>query len=88
VDISAGQEGNDIVVRVRDYGHGIAPQHLGRLFEPFFTTKPAGQGTGLGLSLVYSIVEDHGGHIEVKSPLEDGMGTEFTIMFPAIQDAS
>jgi signal transduction histidine kinase len=82
VDISAAQKNNSIVVRVRDYGYGIAPQHINRVFEPFFTTKPAGQGTGLGLALVYSIVEDHGGHIEVRSPLEDGEGTEFIISFP------
>jgi PAS domain S-box-containing protein len=87
VDISAVQKNNgienkNIVVRVRDYGYGIAPQHINRVFEPFFTTKPAGQGTGLGLALVYSIVEDHGAHIEVKSPLEDGVGTEFIISFP------
>jgi signal transduction histidine kinase len=82
VDIAAALKNNSIVVRVRDYGYGIAPQHINRVFEPFFTTKPAGQGTGLGLALVYSIVEDHGGHIEVKSPLEDGEGTEFIISFP------
>lgn len=84
VDISAEREAETIVVRVRDYGHGVAPQHLGRLFEPFFTTKPAGQGTGLGLSLVYSIVENHGGHIDVRSPVEQDMGTEFIITFPAL----
>jgi PAS domain S-box-containing protein len=83
VDIAAIQQDNCVVVHIRDYGYGIAPQHLDRVFEPFFTTKPAGQGTGLGLALVYSIVEDHGGHIEVRSPIEDGMGTEFIISFPA-----
>ncbi len=83
IDIMAETLADKLVVHVRDYGHGIAPQHIARLFEPFFTTKPAGQGTGLGLSLVYSIVEEHGGHIDVRSPVEDGMGTEFIITFPA-----
>lgn len=83
VDIVAEKLADKIIVRVRDYGHGVSAQHIGRLFEPFFTTKQAGQGTGLGLSLVYSIVEEHNGHIDVKSPVENDMGTEFTISFPA-----
>lgn len=84
VDISSALAGDRIIVRIRDYGHGVDPQHLARLFEPFFTTKPAGQGTGLGLSLVYSIVEDHGGHIDVKSPVDNDGGTEFILSFPAL----
>jgi PAS domain S-box-containing protein len=84
VDITATAENNTVVVRIRDYGYGIAPQHINRVFEPFFTTKPAGQGTGLGLAMVYSIVEDHDGHIDIRSPLADGMGTECVIHFPAI----
>jgi signal transduction histidine kinase len=83
VDIRAEQQNGHIVIHIRDYGYGIAPQYIDRVFEPFFTTKPAGQGTGLGLALVYSIVEDHGGHIDVISPVKDGMGTEFIISFPA-----
>ncbi|HSC76506.1 MAG TPA: ATP-binding protein [Pseudomonadales bacterium] len=83
VDIRSEQQNGNIVVHIRDYGVGIAPQYIDRVFEPFFTTKPAGQGTGLGLALVYSIVEDHGGHIEVKSPVEGDQGTEFIISFPA-----
>ncbi len=88
IDISASVLGDKLMVRVRDYGHGIARHHLARLFEPFFTTKPAGQGTGLGLALVYSIVDEHGGQIEVNSPVEDGTGTEFIITLPAMKTAS
>ncbi len=83
IDISAQQQGEQWVVQIRDYGHGIPAAYLDRVFEPFFTTKPAGQGTGLGLSLVYGIIEDHGGHIEVKNHLEDGPGTSFFLTLPA-----
>jgi two-component system NtrC family sensor kinase len=63
---------------VADTGRGIAPEHLPHLFDPFFTTKPA--GTGLGLSVSYGIVEDHGGAIEVDSA--PGQGTTFVVSLP------
>ncbi|MDY6830386.1 MAG: ATP-binding protein [Thermodesulfobacteriota bacterium] len=72
---------NDRVrIRVRDDGYGIAKENLGRIFDPFFTTKPTGEGTGLGLSVSYGIIQSHGGQIEVAS--EPGLGTEFTITLP------
>ena len=67
-------------VSIRDTGQGIEPEHLSKIFDPFFTTKPVGSGTGLGLSLSYSIVKNHGGEIEVKS--EKGKGTEFIVSLP------
>jgi two-component system, NtrC family, sensor kinase len=69
-----------VTVTVSDTGCGIAPENLPRIFDPFFTTKPVGEGTGLGLSLTYSIVERHRGMIEVAS--NPGEGATFTITIP------
>jgi two-component system, NtrC family, sensor kinase len=78
VDLAA--EGEQAVIRVRDNGVGISPEHLSRIFDPFFTTKPVGQGQGLGLSISYAIVQAHGGSIEVESHL--GKGTLFSVRLP------
>jgi signal transduction histidine kinase len=72
-----------VTVVVRDSGPGIKPEHMARLFEPFFTTKPVGQGTGLGLSVSYQIVQDAGGRIDVQS--QPGQGAEFTVVLPLAQ---
>lgn len=72
--------GSFVVLTIRDTGEGIAPEALSRVFEPFFTTKPFGQGSGLGLSMVYGIMQRHGGWIEVDSQL--GMGTALSLYFP------
>lgn len=71
--------GGHALIQVRDTGVGIPEEHLPRLFEPFFTTKK-GKGVGLGLSVVYGIVQEHGGSIEVKSRL--GEGTIFNVKLP------
>src|ERR1700755_228438 len=80
VRITTRGEAERVVVRGSDTGRGIAPEHLTRIFDPFFTTKPVGEGTGLGLSVTYSIVERHGGEITVESEL--GKGTAFTVTLP------
>jgi signal transduction histidine kinase len=72
----------EVAVEVEDTGCGIAAEHLPRLFEPFFTTKPLGEGTGLGLSLSYGIVRDHGGRIEVESVA--GRGSLFRVRLPLV----
>ena len=70
-----------VEIRVRDNGTGISATVRDRIFEPFFTTKPAGEGTGLGLSLSYDIVvQQHGGRLTVES--EPGAFSEFVVTLP------
>src|SRR6202035_636937 len=69
--------GRYVRLTIQDSGSGMDPATLARIFEPFFTTKEIGRGTGLGLSLVYAIVADAGGAIDVRSALE--RGSTFTI---------
>ena len=69
-----------ITVTFMDSGVGIAERDLPHIFEPFFTTKPSGEGTGLGLSVSYGIVSDHGGYIDVFS--QPGRGARFTVWLP------
>jgi two-component system NtrC family sensor kinase len=72
--------GGQVLIEVQDSGPGISPEMQKKIFEPFFTTKAAGQGTGLGLSVSYGIIESHGGRIEVRSSL--GSGATFVISLP------
>jgi signal transduction histidine kinase len=76
----APNEGNFVCITIRDTGPGIKPEDLPYIFDPFFTTKPVGEGTGLGLSLSYGIVRDHGGEIRCEN--EPGKGTSFNILLP------
>jgi len=69
-----------LALRVEDTGHGISSEQQTRIFEPFFTTKPMGAGTGLGLSVVYGVMQSHGGAVSVESAL--GHGAAFTLYFP------
>ena len=78
--VEGGSE-RHVCLAIEDEGEGISPEDLPHIFEPFFTTKGIGEGTGLGLSLVYGIVKEHGGRIEVSN-LED-KGTRFEVHFPS-----
>ena len=81
VKVTTRDLGNEVEIRVRDNGAGIAPEHRDKLFQPFFTTKPSGEGTGLGLSICWDIVtQQHGGTITVDSRV--GEFTEFIIRLP------
>jgi signal transduction histidine kinase len=78
--------GNKVEVRIRDNGSGIPSEVMEKMFNPFFTTKPAGEGTGLGLSMSHDIVvKQHGGNIEVET--EPGAFTEFVITLPRSAEA-
>jgi len=67
--------------QVQDTGHGISKQDVNKIFDPFFTTKDVGKGSGLGLSISHSIIEQHGGRIEVESVPEKG--SKFTVILPS-----
>jgi signal transduction histidine kinase len=71
-----------VALEIIDQGCGIALEHLHAVFDPFFTTKKGGEGTGLGLPIVASIVRNHGGEINLSSA--QGKGTTVTVLWPAV----
>jgi signal transduction histidine kinase len=87
ITLRVHSEGLQVIAEVTDSGAGIDPANLDRIFEPFFTTKPAGTGTGLGLPICRTIVNEHGGSISVES--NPGHGTTFRVVLPvALGEAS
>ncbi|WP_420599132.1 sensor histidine kinase [Neptuniibacter sp.] len=82
------ESSEQVIIRVTDEGTGISAESQERLFEPFFTTKEAGQGTGLGLSLVYNIIEEHYGSIEIISPADNkqNKGTQVALTLPRLKE--
>ena len=80
------KEGEYVVLSVSDTGTGISPEDMGKIFEPFYTRKKMGRsGTGLGTTVVWGTVKDHGGYIDLKSA--EGKGSTFTLYFPATRKA-
>jgi len=77
--------GGKVRVEVRDNGAGMTPEVLAKAVEPFYTTKPLGQGTGLGLAMVFGTMKAHGGELEISS--RHGQGTEVRLTFPALDPA-
>ncbi len=80
VSVTTRKMSDKIEINIQDNGNGIPQKIIGKIFQPFFTTKPAGQGTGLGLSLSYDIIKSHKGTLIVNT--REGEGTEFTIQIP------
>jgi len=80
VSLSTKKANDKVEIKVSDNGNGIPQKALDKIFQPFFTTKPAGQGTGLGLSLSYDIVKAHGGELKVET--KEGEGSNFIIQLP------
>jgi two-component system, cell cycle sensor histidine kinase and response regulator CckA len=78
------KEGQYVSITITDTGIGIPPEIQARMFEPFFTTKEPGRGTGLGLAMVYGIIKNHGGYVEVQSP--PGQGATLALFLPAVPD--
>jgi signal transduction histidine kinase len=84
--IASRASGRAVTVSFEDSGPGMTPETVRRIFDPFFTTKDAGEGTGLGLTISYGIIEEHGGKIWAESA--PGQGTRFVIELPVISGAA
>ena len=82
LEVRLAAAGDMLQIDVADTGVGIEPEHLGKVFDPFFSTKAPGEGTGLGLSVSYAIVQEHGGRLTVAS--QPGRGTTFSVFLPHI----
>jgi signal transduction histidine kinase len=85
IEVSTRHEGDEVLVRISDTGHGMTPEVLAKAFTPFFTTKAPGKGAGLGLSISADIISRHLGRIEAHS--QPGRGSTFTVRLPVARDA-
>ncbi len=84
ISIKPDDENKNVLIKISDTGQGIAAENIRNIFEPFYTTKPVGEGTGLGLSVCLSLIQEHKGEVETESKL--GKGTTFIIKFPLWAD--
>ncbi len=82
---SAEESSSQVVIKIADTGSGISESVKEHIFEPFFTTKELGKGTGMGLAMVYGVVKNHTGTINVET--SPGKGTAFTVFFPVVKPA-
>lgn len=80
IHIRLQKKENNVIIELEDSGCGMNKEQAAKIFEPFFTTKPVGEGTGLGMSISYKVIQQHNGRITVES--EEGKGTKFTITLP------
>lgn len=80
INIRLQKEENNVIIEIKDDGCGMTKEQTAKIFEPFYTTKPVGEGTGLGMSISYKVIQNHNGTISVES--EEGKGTKFTIRLP------
>jgi two-component system NtrC family sensor kinase len=84
--VTTSADRDKVTIEIKDNGTGIREEHIDKIFDSFFTTKGAVKGVGLGLSVCYGFIQDHGGNIEVKS--QEGVGTTFTITLPVHNSAT
>ncbi|MER8124735.1 ATP-binding protein, partial [Acinetobacter baumannii] len=84
IEVTSRWVNNRLLVSVCDNGRGIAPHNLERIFEPFFTTRDVGKGLGLGLSISYSVIENHGGRLVAES--QEGAWTRMSFDLPTGDD--
>jgi two-component system NtrC family sensor kinase len=84
--VTTGPDGDNVVMDITDTGSGIREEHIDKIFDSFFTTKGEVKGVGLGLSVCYGFIKEHGGEIEVKS--QEGVGTTFSITLPVYNSAT
>jgi two-component system NtrC family sensor kinase len=84
VETSSGDE--NIEIKIADTGVGIKDEHINKIFDSFFTTKDSVKGVGLGLSVCYGFIKDHGGDVQVQSQI--GTGTTFEITFPILPETT
>jgi signal transduction histidine kinase len=75
-----GEDAKTVRISFTDTGVGISEKNIDKIFEPFFTSKKVGEGTGLGLSVSYGLIRNHGGEIKVSSKVDQG--TTFTVILP------